>query len=203
MENQEFIEDFLGGVTQIIDNLSRSDISDVVDVLYTAWQEGRRIFIIGNGGSASTASHFASDLNKMTIVPNQPRVRAVSLVDNIPWISALTNDEGWDNIYVEQLKNLYQHGDVIIGISVHGGSGSDNAGLWSQNLLKATKYVKDNGGVTIGFSGFDGGALKQQADVCIVVPYDTASHVESLHVTLHHMVTSCLAEKIRATPVSS
>ena len=203
MQNEQFIDSFLDAIVQIVETIPRSDISRAIDLLYEAWQEGRTIFVMGNGGSASTASHFASDLNKMTIVPGRDRVRAVSLVDNIPWVSALTNDEGWANIYTEQLENLYRPGDVIIGISVHGGSGEDQAGPWSQNLLKAMRYVSDNGGNTIGFSGFDGGAMKQLADVCVVVPYDTAAHVESVHVALHHLVTTCLAEKIRDTKIPS
>ncbi len=197
LKNHSYIEKYFQGILEIVEHISREDIDRVVECLFKAWEDGNTIFLIGNGGSAGTASHFASDLSKCTIVPGRKRMRVMSLVDNIPLVSALTNDEGWANIYVEQLKNLFQKGDVVLAISVHGGSGSDKAGAWSQNLLKAFQFAKDNGGVALGFSGFDGGAMKTMADACVVVPYDTTPHVESFHVVLHHLVTFCLAEKIQ------
>lgn len=195
--NIEYIEKYFQASHKILDDLSRESIDQVIDRLFEAWQRDSTIFLIGNGGSGGTASHFASDLAKCTIVPGRKRMRVLSLVDNMPLVSALTNDEGWSNIYVEQLKSLFKPGDVVLAISVHGGSGSDKAGAWSQNLLKAIQYAKDNGGVGIGFSGFDGGALKTLADACIVVPHNTTPHVESFHVLLHHLVTFCLMEKIQ------
>ena len=94
-------------------------------------------------------------------------------------------------------EKKFQKGDVLICISVHGGSGSDNAGLWSQNLLKAMEYVNNNDGRTIGLSGFDGGVMKQIANVCIVVPINSTPHVESFHLVLEHLIISRLGEKIR------
>ena len=93
-------------------------------------------------------------------------------------------------------RTCYQPGDVLICISVHGGAGKDKAGLWSQNLLKAMKYVTDNGGKTIGFSGFDGGPMKEIADACVVVPADSTPQVESFHLALEHLVCACLKQKI-------
>jgi D-sedoheptulose 7-phosphate isomerase len=197
MNNQAYIADFLGGIEKICADINREHIGQVVEVLYDAWRNDKQVFLIGNGGSAGTATHMACDLNKCTIFPNKKRMRVLALVDNIPLVSALTNDDGWENVYVEQLKNFYRDGDVILGISVHGGKGKDKAGAWSQNLLKAMQYVKDNGGKVLGFSGFDGGAFKEVSDVCITVPYNTTPHVEAFHVTLHHLVTFLLAEKIR------
>ena len=196
LANKTYIEKYLEGIREIAEKISREEIDLVVEHLFSAWQRGNTVFLIGNGGSAGTASHFASDLAKCTIVPGKRRMRVISLVDNLPLVSALTNDEGWSNVYVEQLKNLFQPGDAVLAISVHGGSGSDKAGAWSQNLLKGIQYAKDNGGVGLGFSGFDGGALKTLADACVVVPFNTTPHVESFHVVLHHLVTFCLAEKI-------
>ena len=122
--------------------------------------------------------------------------KAECLNDNIPLMLALVNDEGFDNLYYEQLKTKFQKGDVLICISVHGGAGRDKAGLWSQNLLKAMNYAKENGGKTIGLSGFDGGAMKELADVCIVVPINSTPHVESFHLVLEHLIISRLKEKI-------
>ncbi len=197
VKNQSYIEEYFEGVREILDRISREEIDQVIEHLFEAWKRSSTIFLIGNGGSAGTASHFASDLNKCTAIPGRRRMKVVSLVDNIPLVSALTNDDGWENVYVEQLKNFFQSGDVVLAISVHGGSGRDKAGVWSQNLLKALQYAKDHGGTTLGLSGFDGGAIKQVADACIVVPYSTTPHVESFHVVLHHLVTFCLADKIK------
>jgi D-sedoheptulose 7-phosphate isomerase len=109
---------------------------------------------------------------------------------------ALINDEGFDNLFYEQLKTKLHKGDILICISVHGGAGSDKAGLWSQNLLRAMKYVQENGGKAIGLSGFDGGPMKEIADVCIVVPVDSTPQVESFHLALEHLICACLREKI-------
>jgi len=197
MKNYEFINNYLNGITEIVNKINREDIDKTIEVLFDTWKKGKKVFIIGNGGSASTATHFASDLNKCTIYETKKRFKAFALVDNIPLVSALTNDDGWDNVYIEQLKNFFEPGDVVIALSVHGGKGKDKSGIWSQNLLKAIQYAKDNGGKTIGLSGFDGGVMKEICNICIVVPYNTTPHVESFHTVLHHLIAFCLAEKIR------
>jgi len=161
----------------VAETIDRAAIDRAVEMLFAAWQRGNTIFTCGNGGSAGTATHFAADLFKCTIVADQPRMRVISLVDNIALVSALTNDDGWENVYTEQLKTLFSPGDVVVGISVHGGSGRDKAGLWSQNLLRALQYARDRGGYALGFSGFDGGAMRELADVCVVVPFNTTPHV--------------------------
>src|SRR4029079_10420003 len=125
------------------------DIDRVIEALYTAWRHRRTVFLIGNGGSASTATHFACALSKVTAYEGKPRLRAISLCDNPALISALTNDEGFAHIFSEQLRNLMRPGDLLIGISVHGGSGSDKAGLWSQNLLGAMQVARDEFQATI------------------------------------------------------
>jgi len=198
MQSFDYINSFLEGVKQVAETIDRQAIARAMDLLYEAWQRGNTVFTCGNGGSAGTATHLAADLSKCTIVDHQPRLRALSLVDNIPLVSALVNDDGWDSVYEEQLKNLFRPGDVVVAISVHGGAGRDRAGLWSQNLLRAMHYARENGGFALGFSGFDGGAMRELADVCVVVPYHTTPHVESFHVVLHHLVTFGLAERLRA-----
>ncbi len=197
MENSSYIENFLAGVGRIAATIDRVAIDRAIELLYTAWQRGSTVFTCGNGGSASTAQHLAADLFKCTMAPRQPRLRAVSLVDNLPLLSALTNDDGWEAIYVRQLETLFRPGDVLVAISVHGGTGRDRAGLWSQNLLRAVEYARTQGGAALGLSGFDGGALRELCDVCIVVPDHSTPGVESFHVVLHHLLTFCLAEKIR------
>ncbi len=196
MENLPFISDFLNDSARIANSLNKYTISTAVDLLFEAWKSKNKVFIMGNGGSASTATHFVCDINKVTISEGKHRFRAFGLNDNIPWNSALTNDEGWATIFEEQLKNYFDPGDVVIGFSVHGGSGSDKAGAWSQNLLRAIHYAKDNGGKTIGFSGFDGGAMKDLCDVCVVVPANSTPQVESFHLLLEHLISFLLKEKI-------
>jgi D-sedoheptulose 7-phosphate isomerase len=196
MKNNDFILDYLSEMRKVTELLSVNDIDSIIELLFEAWQNGNHVFICGNGGSASTATHFTCDLTKATIVKGKKRFKAWCLNDNIPLVSAITNDNGFDNLYYEQLQNLFESGDVLICISVHGGAGKDQAGLWSQNLLKAMKYVSDNGGKTVGFSGFDGGPMKELADACIVVPVNSTPQVESFHLALEHMICSRLREKI-------
>lgn len=201
MQNATYISTYLEGMRQITDTISHQAIDDVIEALFTVYRRGGTIWICGNGGSASTATHFACDLTKGTIRPGKPRLKAMALADNIPLVSALTNDDGWDVVYLEQLKSFFRPGDAVIGISVHGGAGRDKAGAWSQNLLRALEYAKENDGVAIGLAGFDGGAMKELSDHCIVVPFNTTPHVESYHVALHHLIAFCLAEKIETMAV--
>lgn len=196
MENKEFIRNYLSEMKNVIEDISVGDLDKVVELLLDAWERGNQVFTCGNGGSASTATHFACDLSKTTIVEGKKRFRAYCLNDNVPLMTALINDEGFDNLFYEQLKGRFQQGDVLICISVHGGAGKDKAALWSQNLLKAMKYAKDMGGKTIGFSGFNGGPMKEIADACIVVPINSTPQVESFHLALEHLICSCLREKI-------
>lgn len=196
MSNAQYVDNYFNDMIDVINRIDRESIEKVIDILYDAWRNNKQIFVIGNGGSASTATHFACDLAKCTIVENKKRVRVVSLTDNIPLVSALTNDDGFEAIFEEQLKNLMNNGDVLIGISVHGGTGKDKAGLWSQNLLRAIDYVKQRDGMNIGLSGFDGGVMKDVADACVVVPVNSTPQVESLHLALAHLISNCLREKI-------
>ncbi|MCI0531976.1 MAG: SIS domain-containing protein [candidate division Zixibacteria bacterium] len=195
--NQNYIDNYFHEMEQICKRIDRAAVDRVIETLYSAWKYDKTVFIMGNGGSASTATHFVCDLSKCTIVEGKKRLRAICLNDNIPLMSAWTNDNGFDNLYSEQLKNLMRKGDVLIGISVHGGTGKDRAGLWSQNLLKAMKLAKEEyDAALIGFSGFDGGVFQQICDACIVVPFDSTPQVESFHLALEHLVTNCLKLKI-------
>jgi D-sedoheptulose 7-phosphate isomerase len=196
VENKDFINDYFAEARKITENISVADISQVIELLFEAWKNGSHVFTCGNGGSASTATHFACDLVKSVAPEGKRGFRAECLNDNIPLMLALVNDEGFDNLFYEQLKTKFQKGDVLICISVHGGAGKDKASLWSQNLLKAMRYVKENGGKTVGLSGFDGGPMKEIADACVVVPINSTPQVESLHLVLGHLICNCLKQKI-------
>jgi D-sedoheptulose 7-phosphate isomerase len=194
MPNNSFVESYLRDVGSIAETISREDIKKVILMLYDAWREDRQIFVAGNGGSASTASHFASDLNKFTSVQGKRRFRAFALTDNMPLMTALVNDEGWENVYSWQLENFMRNGDVLVAISVHGGSGSDQAGPWSQNLLKAVKLVQRKEGRVVAIVGFDGGLLRKVSDSSIVVPIKSTPQVEGFHLVLTHLIVARLRE---------
>ena len=193
------IDAYLEALQDLGETLSRQDIYRVVDILFDAWQRGNAVYTMGNGGSASTASHFACDLAKCTIVPGRKRLRATAVVDNVPLVSAWTNDSGFGSIFAQQLEPWLEEGDVVIELSVHGGSGDGDAGPWSQNLVQVARLAKERGARVIGFSGFGGGALKKMADVCLVIPVDEeplgTPLVESYHVALHHLI--CVALRLR------
>ena len=196
MEHKDFVSSYLGGVEEVARKISREDIEATINVLYDAWKSDKAVYIAGNGGSASTSTHFAADLNKYVSDDAPHRFRAFALVDNIPLMSALTNDNGWSDVYSYQLESFMKEGDVFVGISVHGGSGGDKAGPWSQNLLKAVKVAKERKGKVIGLVGFDGGMLRKFADASIVVPADSTPQVEGFHLVLEHMICSRLKEAI-------
>ena len=198
--NAAFIDRYFAEMQQILGSLSRADIDRAIEALYHAWKRGATVFLIGNGGSASTATHFACDLSKVTISAGKPRLRAISLCDNAALMTAWINDSGFEHLFSEQLRSLMRPGDVLVAISVHGGSGQDRAGPWSQNLLRAVQVAKEEFGATvIGFSGFDGGALREMADVCVTVPFPSTPQVESFHLVVEHLISFCLREKIAAT----
>ena len=198
MDNNGYIDDFLNTMKAVIDQMPKNDVSDAIDMLFAAWENSSTVYIAGNGGSSSTASHFACDLAKWTIDETKKRFRVIALTDNMPIYSALMNDEGPASVYSEQLQPFLKKEDVLILISVHGGSGEGNAGSWSQNLLRALKLAKERGAKTIGLSGFDGGALKKMADICIVVPVDSTPQVESFHLAIEHMICDRLRQRVAA-----
>lgn len=165
--------------------LPHAPIEAMLDILQQARLEGRTIFIVGNGGSASTASHFACDLGKNTVMPGVPRFRVTALTDNMEVFSALANDLGYENVFAEQLANLLQPGDVVIAISTSGNS---------PNVLKAVEFARTQGATTIGWTGQGGGRLADLVDLLIAVPSTRIEQVENAHLILHHLVTIRMRE---------
>jgi len=194
------IDEYLQAMEEVGRGLPRAEIRRAVDILYVCWRRGGVVFAAGNGGSASTATHLACDLAKATIVPGRRRLKTVSLADNIPLNSAWTNDSGFASVFAEQLEPWLTEKDVLVALSVHGGSEEGDAGPWSQNLPRAVALARQRGARVIGLSGFGGGALARSADVCIVVPIDTeplgTPLVESWHVAVHHLLCVALRERI-------
>jgi D-sedoheptulose 7-phosphate isomerase len=203
MDSNRFVKLYLSENIKIARTINFKDIEDVIITLFKAWKYEKKIFTMGNGGSASTASHFAGDLTKYTTVKDKSRFKTICLNDNASTVSALTNDEGFDSIFYEQLIPWLEKGDVIIAFSVHGGSGSGNAGAWSQNLGKAVELAKNRGAKIIGFSGDSGGILKKEANICVVVPTVNKNHitvhVEGWHSVLAHLIVHRLRQLIMAS----
>lgn len=179
MDFDEYSKGYLEELKGALDSLPVKKISGVVSVIKKARDSGKQIFIFGNGGSAATASHFANDLAKGTIKSGDKRIKALSLSDNIPLMLAWGNDTAFENIFVEQLKNFMQEGDIVIGIS---GSGN------SANVLKAVEYANEAGGETVGFTGMGGGRLRALAKHAIVVESGHMGKVEDAHMVLVHLI---------------
>ena len=198
-DDATFVDLYLRETAEMAAASSRADLAAAIALLFSAYQAGATIYTCGNGGSAANASHLACDLSKFTWVKGKRRFKAVSLCDNAALISALTNDEGFGSIFVEQLRGRMVAGDVLICLSVHGGSGADKAGPWSQNLVAAASYAHEVGARVVALVGYDGGALKATADVCVVVPrceagHTSTPHVEGFHEVYHHLICERLRQ---------
>jgi len=179
------IRRYISDINLALEGLPIDKIAEAIDLLEKARLEGNKVFIFGNGGSAATASHFASDLSKGAIREGKPRITAFALTDNIPLLTAWANDTSYENVFAEQLENCVDPGDIVIGIS---GSGN------SPNVLKGVKVAKNKGATAVGFIGFDGGKLKSLVDIAIIVPSHNMEQVEDIHLLLEHIITTCLRE---------
>jgi D-sedoheptulose 7-phosphate isomerase len=174
------ISGYLSKLKSTIDKLNIDEINTFINLLLDARESGKQIFIMGNGGSGATASHFCCDFNKGASyeVKNEKRFKFICLNDNVATMLAYTNDVGYDEVFVEQLKNFYNQGDVVIGIS---GSGN------SMNVLRAIEYANAHEGVTIGITGYSGGKLKSLAKYSVHVNIDDMQIAEDLHMVLDHL----------------
>lgn len=181
-----FVNRYIGELKEALDDLSEVVIEQVLDILHVARLDNKQVFILGNGGSASTASHFVCDLGKNTRVKGSPNFRVMGLTDNMALFSALANDEGYENVFAQQLANHIQPGDVVIGISTSGNS---------PNVVNAIHLANSVGAKTIGFTGFDTGKLGSQVDVNLHVPSHSIEQVEDVHLVLEHLITKALREK--------
>jgi len=183
---REYLADIKGTLDSMEDDLINKT-SKLASVLAEARQNKNTVFLMGNGGSASTASHVAQDLAKCTIAEGLPRFRVTALTDSISSMLAWANDTSFEEIFIEQLKSSMEPGDVIIGIS---GSGN------SRNVIKAIEYANGNGGITVGISGYDGGKLLQIAQENIHVLNHNMQRVEDIHVLVLHLLISILRDEI-------
>jgi D-sedoheptulose 7-phosphate isomerase len=174
---------------ELLQQIDFERVAQLVDKLFEAYQEGRRVFIFGNGGSAATASHLAEDLAKGTIkdLSVTKRLRVLSLTDSVPFISALGNDCGYETIFREQLITNASPGDIAIAIS---GSGN------SPNVVSAVKWASDNGLLTVGLTGYNGGKLKGMVDLSIHSPVLDMEIAENTHLIVVHLLVGGLRARI-------
>jgi D-sedoheptulose 7-phosphate isomerase len=186
---KQIVSDYLQMFDQVLNQIDMPATERIVQCLCAARDLGATIYIAGNGGSASTASHWVNDLGKATKNPGKKSIRVMSLNDNISWLTALANDEGYDRVFSGQLENFAKPKDVLIVISASGNS---------PNLLRAVELARSRDMTTIALLGFDGGALKNMVDEYLLLPTPKGSYglVESGHSMLCHVLTTCLAEDL-------
>jgi len=182
------ITDYLQAIEKLMGKLSVPTIKQTIEILYDAYENDKQVFIMGNGGGAASSSHFACDLAKGTIAKGKKRFRVISLTDNVPLLTAWANDTNYTNVFGEQLYNLMNTGDVLIGLSASG---------MSPNIINAFLLANDLGATTIGIVGFKGGTVKQVVTTCLVVPTDNIQQIEDVQTLLLHLISSTLAEKIK------
>ncbi len=171
------VRDYMATLSEVLRQLPEDDIAAAVERIRSAWAEGRAVFLLGNGGSAATASHLACDLAKGLVAPGRPRMRVVALTDNVPLLTAYGNDIAYDRVFAEQLANFVQSSDVVLAIS---GSGN------SPNVLAAVELASARGATTVGLTGFAGGKLKGLVERCVVVPSDNMQQIEDAHMVIAH-----------------
>ena len=180
--------EYLAKVRELLDEMPEQS-DRFVNTLFEAFEGGNTVFLAGNGGSAAAASHFGQDLAKGTLpsMDATRRFRVIPLTDNIGYITALANDEGYDSIFEQQLRGLAVEGDLLVVIS---GSGN------SPNVLRAIEYAKSIGMKTVGVTGFDGGKVRQMADESVHVPVHDMGMCEALHGVVFHAAMSRLREML-------
>ena len=171
----EYIEELKG----LLDAFPHDRFEEIASAILSAYDDEKQIFVMGNGGSGTTASHFACDINKGCCMDIAKKFKVICLNDNIPTMLAYANDLSYEKVFVEQLKNFLKPRDVVIGIS---GSGN------SENVIQAVTYAKENHGKTIGFTGFDGGRLAQLVDIPLIAAINDMQKVEDVHMIVVHMI---------------
>ena len=190
----QYAQDYLTGLKSVLDRLPLESLDGAVKLIEEAHAAGKQIFVIGNGGSAATASHMMNDLNKGTLghTGDAPwkRFKVIALTDNVSLMTAWANDTDFNHVFSEPLKNLANRGDLLVAISASGNS---------PNIITAVEAAKQLGVKTVGIGGFTGGKLAKMADVAFVVPSDEYGPVEDVHMILDHIITSYLYAKLKET----
>ncbi len=183
------ITTYFNEIEQMMHAISQDDLFNVLRLLEDCYHNGHRVFIMGNGGSAATASHFALDLAKNTIMLQAPRLKAISLTDHVPLITAWSNDTAYEHIFAEQLANLIEPGDVVIGISTSGNS---------LNVINALTLAKHSRAFTVGLLGAKGGKIKDIVDAYVLAPGQNIEQEEDAHLIIAHVITRHMRSVVRS-----
>lgn len=181
----KFVERYFGGLREVLEGLDLERVAELIEMLREARAGEKKVFFMGNGGSAAAASHLAADLGKNTVRKDGggKRFKVWALTDSVEWMTAVGNDMAYEDIFVEQLKNLAEAGDVVVAIS---GSGN------SPNIVKALRWAKTARLKTTGLLGFDGGKAKRLVEVAVVVGVKHYGYVEGVHAEIHHCIVEAL-----------
>ncbi len=182
-----FSKRYIQELKAVLDSFPHEQFEKIHSAMMKAYQEKKNIFVMGNGGSASTASHWVCDVNKGCSYEEINKFKMMCLNDSIPTILAYANDVSYDDIFVEQLKNYFDPGDVVIGIS---GSGN------SENVLRAIDYANDNNGITIGLCGFSGGKLYRMVKIPMLAQINDIQKVEDVHLMIVHMTLQRIRQEL-------
>jgi D-sedoheptulose 7-phosphate isomerase len=182
------ISTYLNQVSALALKIPSKNIEELVMIILEAYENGRRVFVFGNGGGSATSSHFVCDLAKGTATPGKPRLKAVSLSDNVPLITAWANDTDYTNTFGEQLRNLVEERDVVVGFS---GSGM------SPNVINAFRVANKAGAISVLLSGFNGGEAINIVKKSIIVPSEDMQQIEDIHLMLCHIIFRMVRDRIR------
>jgi D-sedoheptulose 7-phosphate isomerase len=188
MNVQNLADDYLSEVKVLLDQIDRAAIEQIVDVLHGAWRDGRRVLLMGNGGSSSSVSHIVNDMQKNIFLESGRPLRALCLSDSTPLMMAWANDTKWDNIFAPQVECWAEPGDVVLGVS---GSGE------SMNVINGIEAANRAGAHTIGLAGFRGGKLREAARLCLLVACDNMQRIEDVHMILLHIIFTALLERAK------
>jgi D-sedoheptulose 7-phosphate isomerase len=196
-EREQHVVRYLDEVRRILEDMApemRLKIPAAADLLEQVRLAGRHVYVMGNGGSGAAASHLANDLNKYTITVGQRRYKCIALTDNMPYILAVGNDIGYEDIFVEQLKNYAEPGDLLIGIS---GSGN------SVNCIRAIEFARTRSVKVVTWTGYGGGKMAALADVALIIPAHKMTQCEDSHVIIQHCLVSLLKSGLEARRAES
>jgi len=182
-----FSDTYICDLKEVLDDFPHEQFERVIDAMLDAYYNDKHIFTMGNGGSASTASHWVCDINKGCSLDKEKKFKMMCLNDSISTLLAYANDLSYEDVFVEQLKNFLVSGDVVIGIS---GSGN------SENVLRAIDYANNNGGTTVGLCGYSGGKLFQRVDIPVLAKVDDMQKVEDIHMIVVHMSMQRIIQKV-------
>jgi D-sedoheptulose 7-phosphate isomerase len=191
MERKNIITSYLASYKErlilLFDSIDVEMLESIIDALVTAFKNKKTLYVVGNGGSAATASHIQADFQFFVRYFTDFRPRVIALTDNVPLITAISNDISYDEIFVEQMKGVFNEGDLLLAISASGNS---------PNVVKACEYAKELGGKTIAFCGFSGGRLKEVSDMPLYTPNKDKDYgpIEDLHMILDHVLVNYLSK---------